>query len=150
MFNISELSGSLPIPPDALRIVHAAGINLVADINVRVLDGIGLDDSPMTYKGKVYSEKYKKFRQGANPKKKSRQVTKRDLTWSGRMLEGVHALKPEMIDESTARCIVTVTQKQMLKALGQHEMTPWFGPSPKDLEAMKEQVEEMLAELTNK
>jgi hypothetical protein len=120
----------LPIPeelsPDtALAIVEVAGSTGVAAIKTRTRAGRGIDDNKMKTPSKTPNEQGT-YSKAYSDKRADRRVDIRDLTWTGAMVQGV------ILDE---------------KAAFNQVMSPWFGISPQDEQAILAVAEAELQKL---
>lgn len=94
----------------------------IALLRMRVAQGIGADDRRMP----SYTVPYAEYR-----KKKGRRIELRNLTFTGRMLADMQALR-----NGPGRAVVLfATAEQRVKALANQEISEWFGISPRDLKA---------------
>ena len=109
------------------------GIEAVSLIRQRVSKGIGTDDAPM----KAYSESYAKYKHG-----KGRNVSKRDLVFSGRMLGSMTMDGPFLHGDKP---FVTVTfgggPEIQIRASENEINTPFFGLSKQDQKHLRDAVE---------
>ena len=125
-------------------IVLAGAQAAVSKIKTRTRDGIGVDDKPMKTKSKTpnrwgtYSDSTSQRRE-----KEGRNVDIRDLTRTGRMIQGV-IVENVQVTENGATAFVTVANSEKEKAAYQQAMTPWFGLSPLDVELVESVITEEL------
>jgi|32_taG_2_1085360.scaffolds.fasta_scaffold00553_7 hypothetical protein len=140
----------LPIPeelsPDtALAIVEVAGSTGVAAIKTRTRAGRGIDDNKMKTPSKTPNEQGT-YSKAYSDKRADRRVDIRDLTWTGAMVQGVILDRIETT-QTGARAVITVTNDQKEKAAFNQVMSPWFGISPQDEQAILAVAEAELQKL---
>jgi hypothetical protein len=97
----------------------------IANIRLRVQQGIGLNDAPM----KPYSESY--------ARKKGVKKNPRTLLNTGAMLRGL-LLERVFKRGDTWVALISITENQKTKALANQQRTPWFGISPNDRKKLTE------------
>ena len=106
----------------------------IANIQLRVAKGIGLNDSQMP----DYSPSYKRYR-----KKKGRDSSVRKLEFTGRML---NALFAEKLGEKAAKIYFLDAQNRM-KAYYNQRRIEWFGISEKDRGYLMRSLEKKIAQI---
>ena len=140
----------LPIPKEissetALALVEVAGATGAASIKLRTRAGKGVDDQKMKTKSSdpneqgTYSKRYSKVRE-------KRRVDIRDLTFTGAMIKSVVVDRLETT-ATGASAVITVTNDQKEKAAYNQAMSPWFGISPQDEQAILAVVEAELQKI---
>ena len=140
----------LPIPKEissetALALVEVAGSTGAASIKLRTRAGKGVDDQKMKTKSSdpneqgTYSKRYSKVRE-------KRRVDIRDLTFTGAMIKSVVVDRLETT-ATGASAVITVTNDQKEKAAYNQAMSPWFGISPQDEQAILAVVEAELQKI---
>lgn len=103
--------------------VSATAINAVVIVRSRIEQGMGLDDKPMP----GYSAGYK-----ASKARKGRQTERRDMTFSGQMLGGIHATETTVQDGKVSSGLAITGARNREIATYQQRRTPFFGFSPSD------------------
>ncbi len=125
-------------------IVEAGAQVAVAQIKNRTRAGIGIDDKPMKTKSKkpnrfgTYAESTSRQRG-----KEGRNVDVRDLTMTGRMIQGV-LVESVQVQVDSATAFVSIANSEKEKAAFNQALTPWFGLSPTDRELVKSTIEQEL------
>jgi len=131
----------------ALAIVDVAGQVGAASIKLRTKAGVGVDDQKMKTPSKspnsarTYAKSYGKRRD-----KQGRRVDIRDLTITGQMVKSVLLDRVEATPTG-AQGVITVTNDQKEKAAYNQALTPWFGLSPADEQAIAAAVEAELQKI---
>jgi len=145
---------SLPMPDilnddNVLQVLEVAGNVGVASIKQRVRSGRGVDDQKMKTKSRdansnrTYSKAYAEARG-----RSGRRADIRDLTLSGAMLKAVLLDRVEKTGTG-AQAVITVANDQKEKAVYNQALTPWFGVSPNDEQAIRAAVEAELQRIVS-
>jgi hypothetical protein len=145
---------SVPMPSilddkNVLQVLEVAGNVGVASIKERVRSGRGVDDQKMKTKSRepnskrTYSKKYAERRQ-----RSGRRADVRDLSLSGQMLKAVLLDRVEKTDTGS-QAVITVANDQKEKAVYNQALTPWFGVSPNDEQAIRAAVEAELQRIVS-
>jgi len=110
----------------------------IANMQLRLMGGIGVDDQPMA----AYSQAYRRLRE-----KSGRTGDKRTLNFTGAMQRSLFLRRVFVRGGDVVAEISFSTQKEQEKATYTNEQTPWFGVSPKDEAALKRLAELRIAEI---
>lgn len=128
----------LPADSDLEGAAIEMGQAQIANIQLRLTRGLGVDDAPM----KMYSKKY-----AAHRERSGRESQIRTLNFTGSMQRSL-AIKE--VSKNGQEIVVKVgfsNPQDEAKAAYNQQRTPWFGVSPQDEAALRRVVELRLAEI---
>lgn len=125
--------------PQLLDAVAEMAESQIANIQRRMMRGIGIDDQPLP----GYSEGYAAYRE-----KRGRTSQIRTLNLTGSMQRALYLRRVGITGEGNAFAEVAFsTRAEAEKAFHTNQQTPWFGVSPLDERALARTAELRLAEI---
>lgn len=131
---------ALGLPPDQqlLDAAREMGEAQIANIQIRLTKGIGLDDAPMA----PYSPAYAKKRERIGMESQIR-----TLNFTGSMQRSLSIRSAQKIGSEIVVEVGFANPSDQEKAAYNQQRTPWFGVSPQDEAALRRVVELRLAEI---
>ena len=133
-----QLPSADDLAPMLAPALAEAGQALIAQIHMRALRGVGVDDAEMPrYAASTVASK----------KRRGRDATTRTLTESGSMLRSIHVVETAVSGSRASVVIGFSNTDDARKAAHNQRIAPWFGASPKDTEVVGKLLTARIGEL---
>lgn len=138
LLNIDLSKLGLPPEDQLLDAARELGEAQVANMQIRLTRGLGVDDAPMAPYSKAYAQKRERI---------GMESRFRTLNFTGSMQRSIHI---QHVQQQGSEIVVKVgftNPKDQEKATYNQQRTPWFGVSPQDEATLRRVVQLRLAEL---